>query len=122
MTQALCEKAWRLFQEIEAKGGLPPALASGAFQREVAASAAALARNAACLKTPITGVSAHADLAEPPVELAIGARESEAFARAEGAMAPIRLAEPFERLRDLSDACLARDRRASEGLSRRAGA
>ena len=69
MTHALCDKAWRLFQEIEGQGGLPSALASGAFQRQVAASAAALVRNVARLKTPITGVSAHADLAEPPVEV-----------------------------------------------------
>ena len=33
LTQALCDKAWRLFQEIEGQGGLPSALASGAFQR-----------------------------------------------------------------------------------------
>ena len=108
MTQALCEKAWRRFQEIEGLGGLPSALANGAFQRQVAASAAALVRNTACLKAPLTGVSAHADLGEPPVEPAVGAREREAFTPAEGALAPIRLAEPFERLRDLSDAYLRR--------------
>jgi methylmalonyl-CoA mutase len=106
LTQALCDKAWQLFQEIEGQGGLPSALANGGFQRQVAASAAALVRNAACLKTPITGVSAHADLAGRPVEVAAGAPDREAFAFAEGAMAPIRLAEPFERLRDLSDALL----------------
>ena len=106
MTQALCDKAWRLFQEIEGQGGLPSALASGAFQRQVAETATALVRNAARLKAPITGVSAHADLAEPPVEVMAGAPEREAFAPPEGAMAPIRLAEPFERLRDCSDAFL----------------
>ena len=42
LTKALCEKAWALFQEIEGEGGLPSALASGAFQRQVAVSAAAL--------------------------------------------------------------------------------
>ena len=106
LTQALCDKAWRLSQEIEGQGGLASALANGAFQRRVAASAAALARDAACLKAPITGVSAHADLAERPVEVAAGAPEREAFAPAEGALTPIRLAEPFERLRDVSDALL----------------
>ncbi len=106
LTQALCDKAWRLFQEIEGQGGLPSALASGAFQRQVAASAAALVRDAARLKAPITGVSAHANLAESPVEVAIGAPERERFAPAEGALMPMRLAEPFERLRDLSDAFL----------------
>ena len=105
LTHALCDKAWRLFQEIEGQGGLPSALASGAFQREVAASAAALARNVACLKAPITGVSVHADLAEPPVEVALGAPEREAFAPAKARPA-MRLAEPFERLRDRSDALL----------------
>jgi methylmalonyl-CoA mutase len=103
LTKALCDQAWGLFQEIEVEGGLPAALANGAFQRQVAVSAAALARNAARLKTPITGVSAHADLAERPVELAVGAPEREAFAFSEGGLAPIRIAEPFERLRDLSD-------------------
>ena len=122
LTKALCEKAWALFQEIEAQGGLPSALANGAFQHQVAASAAALARDVARLKSPITGVSAHADLAERPVEIALGAPEREAFAPAEGALAPIRLAEPFERLRDMSDAVLERSRLAAEGLSRRAGA
>jgi methylmalonyl-CoA mutase len=108
MTQALCDKAWRLFQEIEGLGGLPSALANGVFQLKVAASAATLARNAACLKAPITGVSAHADLAEPPVEVAVAAPNRGAFAPTGGALAPIRLAEPFERLRDCSDAYLRR--------------
>jgi methylmalonyl-CoA mutase len=106
LTKALCEKAWGIFQEIEGRGGLPSALASGAFQRQVAVNAAALKRDVARLKSPITGVSAHADLAERPVEVAVGAPEREAFAPAEGALAPIRLAEPFERLRDISDASL----------------
>ncbi len=103
LTQALCGKTWRLFQEIEGLGGLPSALANGAFQRQVAGTAAALARSAACLRAPITGVSAHVDLDELPVELAIGAPERETFAPAEGALTPMRLAEPFERLRDRSD-------------------
>jgi methylmalonyl-CoA mutase len=106
LTKALCEKAWGIFQEMEGQGGLPSAVASGAFQRQVAVNAAALKRDVARLKSPITGVSAHADLAERPVEVAVGAPEREAFAPAEGALAPIRLAEPFERLRDISDASL----------------
>ncbi len=108
LTKALCEEAWALFQKIEGQGGLPSALASGAFQAQVAVSAAALARDVARLKSPMTGVSAHADLAERPVEVALGAPEPETFACGEGALAPIRLAEPFERLRDMSDAMLRR--------------
>ncbi len=108
LTEALCEQAWGLFQEIEGQGGLPPALANGAFQGQVAVSAAALARDVAWLKSPITGVGAHADLAERAVEVALGAPDREAFDTIDGALAPIRLAEPFERLRDMSDAMLQR--------------
>jgi len=108
LSKALCERAWALFQEIERDGGLPSALANGWFEREVATSAAALARDVASVKSPITGVSAHADLAERPVEVALGAPEPEALARAEGALQPFRLAEPFERLRDKSDAMVER--------------
>ena len=108
MTKALCERAWALFQDIEGEGGLPSALASGAFQRQVAVSAAALACDVARLKSPITGVSAHADLAERPLEVALGAPKRDAFTPAEGALAPFRLAEPFDRLRDKSDAIVQR--------------
>ena len=106
LTKAFVEKAWAIFQGIEAQGGLPSTLASGALQRLVSQSRDALMGAVARLKTPITGVSAHADLTEPPVEAAPGAPPREAPARADGALAPIRLAEPFERLRDLSDALL----------------
>lgn len=108
MTKALCERAWALFQDIEGEGGLPSALASGAFQGQVAVSAAALTRDIAMVRSPITGVSAHADLAEPRVEVALGAPEREALTPAEGALEPLRLAEPFERLRDRSDAIVQR--------------
>ena len=106
LTKALCEQAWALFQEIERQGGLPAALATGEFQRRVAVNAAALARDVARIKSPITGVSAHADLAERAVEPAPGAPARETLAPAASALAPFRLAEPFERLRDRSDAIL----------------
>jgi methylmalonyl-CoA mutase len=108
LTGAFCEKAWTLFQEMEAEGGLPGALANGVFQRQVADGAAALKRDVARLRSPITGVSAHPDLSEPGVELASGAPAREASAGAEGALRPFRLAEPFEALRDASDAMLAK--------------
>jgi len=91
LSKALCRKGWAIFQEIERQGGLPAALASGAFQRQVAESAAALKRDVARLKSPITGVSAHA---------------RDALPAAEGALAQLRLAQPFEALRDTSDAIL----------------
>ncbi|HTR13447.1 MAG TPA: methylmalonyl-CoA mutase family protein [Roseiarcus sp.] len=108
LTKGLCEKGWALFQEIEAQGGLPAALAAGAFQRRVAKNATALKRDVARLKWPITGVSAHPDLAERPADLAPAAPERETIAAAAGALAPMRLAEPFETLRDEADAIFGR--------------
>ena len=117
LTKALAEKAWAMFQEIEAEGGLPAALANGAFQRKVAENLAALKRDVVRIKAPITGVSAHPKLDEAPVDLASGAPDAAPMPAAEGALAPVRLAEPFEALRDRSDA--AEDaRRAPQGLSR----
>ncbi len=106
LSEALCAKGWALFQEVETRGGLPAALASGAFQRQVAESAAALRREVARLKSPITGVSAHPHLGETQADVASGAPARDSLVAAEGALAPIRLAAPFERLRDASDAML----------------
>ncbi len=111
LTRELCEKAWMLFQGLEAEGGAPRALLSGDFQRAVAQAAATLARDAASLKAPITGVSAHPDLAEAKAEVLPA--PAPAFAYPGEALAPpmarLRIAEPFERLRDASDAVLARE-------------
>jgi methylmalonyl-CoA mutase len=106
LTGALCDKGWTLFQEIEAGGGLAAALEKGALQAQVAKGAAALRGDVARLKFLITGVSAHADLGERRAETAPGAPEREQPAAAEGALAPMRLAEPFEDLRAQSDAIL----------------
>ncbi|MFY9970543.1 MAG: methylmalonyl-CoA mutase family protein [Roseiarcus sp.] len=104
LSKALCDKAWSLFQQMEAGGGLAETLAKGAFQHQVAETAAQLRRDVARLKAPITGVSAHADLAEDRIQRTPGAPEREEASAGEGALAPMRLAEPFESLRDRSDA------------------
>ena len=102
------------------EGGLAETLARGAFQLQVAESASRLRRNVARLKAPITGVSAHADLAETPVELAPGAPEREHAPASEGALAPMRLAEPFEALARSIRRHSRSVRRAAEGPARRA--
>jgi methylmalonyl-CoA mutase len=113
LTQALCEKAWSLFQSIEAQGGLYEALERGDFQNQVGKSAEARASSVASRKTPLTGVSDFPDLAEIKVETL--ACPAPAFAykgeRRATPLTPHRLAEPFEALRDASDAVLARDGR-----------
>ena len=111
LTQALCEKAWGLFQAIEAQGGLYGALARGDFQAQVAKTADARARDVARRKTPLTGVSDFPDLAEIKVETLAAARPAFAYPGQQrvAPLAPHRLAEPFEALRDASDAALIRD-------------
>ncbi len=108
LTKTLGEKSWALFQAFEGKGGLPKALVEGEFQREVAKNAEALRRDIARVKAPITGVSAHPKLDEAPAEIAPGAPAPQVVPVAEGGLAPIRLAEAFEALRDRSDAFLAK--------------
>jgi methylmalonyl-CoA mutase len=111
LTQELCERAWTLFQGLEGEGGAPRALLRGRFQRAVADAAAALARDAASLKAPMTGVSAHPDLAEAKAEVLPASAPAFAYPGEALAppMAPLRIAEPFERFRDASDAALARE-------------
>ena len=98
LTHALCEKGWALFQAIEALGGLPAALANGAFQARVAESAGgAQARRRAAQGADHRRQRA-SDLAEGPVDVAPGAPEREQLAAAEGALR--RYASP-----SLSSAC-----------------
>ncbi len=110
LTRALCEKAWTLFQGLEGEGGLPRALLRGGFQRAVAEAAKKLARDAASLRAPITGVSAHPDLGEARAEVLPASAPAFAYPGEAIAppMAPMRIAVPFERLRDAADAVLAR--------------
>jgi methylmalonyl-CoA mutase len=111
LTAALCEKAWTLFQAIEADGGLYGALTRGDFQAQVAATADARARDVARRKTPLTGVSDFPDLSEIKVETLSATRPAFAYPGQQrvAPLAPHRLAEPFEALRDASDAALIRD-------------
>ena len=66
LTDELCERAWALFQEIEAAGGMAQHLTSGAFQKTVAATRTAQERAVAHRKAPITGTSEFPNLSEMP--------------------------------------------------------
>ncbi|MFL6797683.1 MAG: methylmalonyl-CoA mutase family protein [Xanthobacteraceae bacterium] len=111
LTDQLCRAAWTLFQEIEATGGAFAALKAGLVQGKVAAVRAARERAVAHRKEPLTGTTDFPALDEPSV--AVLAPSSAALAsspavRQFAPMTPGRLAEPFEQLRDQSDAVLAR--------------
>ena len=112
LTQKLCAAAWSLFQEIERAGGAWPALEQGLIQSQVAAVRAEREKNIAHRKDALTGTSEFPDIFEAPVSVldvprvkpvpdAPGTVTCEPLPR-------IRVAEPFEQLRDASDRMLAR--------------
>jgi len=125
LTAQLCRAAWTLFQEIEAAGGAAAALAAGMIQQKIAKVRAEREAAVASRKDALTGTSDFADLAEAPVKVLMsspsgfstpartstphpnpppqGGREQVVFAP----LPRVRLAEPFERLRDASDCMLA---------------
>jgi methylmalonyl-CoA mutase len=108
MTKQLCAGAWALFQEIEKVGGLWAALQSGLVQTKVAAVVAAREKAIASRKEPVTGVSEFPNIFETPVSVLPVAPVA---AAGHGSplvepLKPIRLAEPFEKLREASDRAL----------------
>src|ERR1700722_6208020 len=110
LTQALCEAAWILFQEIEQAGDVFASLERNLIQRKVAATQALREVNIARRKEVLTGASEFPNLHEAHVAvldvkpMAL-APEDEAKIKFE-ALTPMRLAAPFERLRDRSDQML----------------
>jgi methylmalonyl-CoA mutase len=112
LTDQLCRTAWTLFQEIEAAGGAAAALESGLIQNKVAAVHAARTAAAARLEDAFTGTSIFPAIGEmqvavpektPPQPLApVWPKENSC-----APLPRMRLALPFEALRDASDRILA---------------
>jgi methylmalonyl-CoA mutase len=107
LTKQLCEAAWALFQEIDKAGGLFASLEQNLIQRKVAATRAVREANIAKRKDVLTGASEFPNLHEAevavldakPVALAPYGEAKFKF----DALPPMRLAAPFEALRDKSD-------------------
>lgn len=108
LSRDLATAAWDRLQAIEAAGGLGAVLASGALQAEVAVARGKLERDAARRSVAAIGVSEYALIGEaaPEVGPAPTPRDWTAPAPALTApvIAPMRIAAPFERLRDAADA------------------
>jgi methylmalonyl-CoA mutase len=107
LTDALCGVAWTLFQETEREGGLDKALESGSIQSAVTRVRAEREVNIACRNDSLIGTSDFPNLAEDEVAVLAPPRLA-ALSTRNKALNAVRLAEPFERLRDRSDAYLAR--------------
>jgi methylmalonyl-CoA mutase len=110
LTSELCAAAWALFQEIEKAGGVFAALQQDLIQTKVAATRKARETNIAKRRDVLTGASEFPNLHESdvtvlhatPVGLAPYGEQKFRFEP----LSPMRLAEPFEKLRDKSDAKL----------------
>jgi methylmalonyl-CoA mutase len=110
LTSKLCAAAWVQFQEIEAAGGAWAALERGLVQHKVAAVRAEREKAAARRKDALTGTSDFPNLDEKAAAVldvapVVTPKEDAAAVTIE-ALPRIRLAEPFEALRDASDRAL----------------
>jgi methylmalonyl-CoA mutase len=103
LTDELCARAWRLFQDFEAQGGLIESLRAGVPQKEIAAAAAERREAIAQRTLSITGTSTFPLLAEAPVNVLeptpAGANETPVRAT----LPSRRDAEPYEILRAASE-------------------
>ena len=110
LTQQLCEAAWKLFQETEKAGGVFASLEQNLIHSKVLATRAARDTDIAKRKAVLTGATEFPNLHEAhvavldakPVALAPYGEAKIKF----DALPPMRLAAPFEELRDRSDRIL----------------
>ena len=137
LTSQLADEAWSRFQEIEREGGIVASLSSGAMQRRIAETRSRREAALASRRDSLTGTSEFPDIHEAPVSVLIpsppasGERAGDSQVRSDGGPSPsaegvsapsdlslragraqplpsIRAAEAYERLRDRSDAFLAK--------------
>ena len=111
LTTQMSHAAWALLQEIESAGGAAAALEQGLIQKKIAATRTEREAATARRKDAITGTSDYPNLGELPVAVLDVPRPAVPAAKAAitfEALPQIRLAEPFEALRDASDRTLAK--------------
>lgn len=112
LTAKLCAAAWTQLQEIEAAGGIWTALDRGLVQSNVAKVRIERQKAIARRKDTLTGTSDYPNLAEKTasvLDVATVEPPKEDLVSGSGEKLPhIRLAEPFELLRDASDRLIAK--------------
>ncbi|MFT3730012.1 MAG: methylmalonyl-CoA mutase subunit beta [Hyphomicrobium sp.] len=107
LTDDMAKKAWEIFQDIEARGGLLASLLSGFIQQMIAKTADARAKSVATIRQELTGVNAFPLLGDdgvhtdpwPTAQAPTGTAAIEITP-----LKPHRLGEAFEALRDAADA------------------
>jgi methylmalonyl-CoA mutase len=110
LTDDLAKKAWDIFQDIEARGGMMVALTTGYAQEMIAKTAQARAKAIATGRQEITGVSAFPILGDDGVKTEPWPQPSQSEAPTTPPWVEVtplqqkRLGEDFENLRDAADA------------------
>lgn len=108
LTQEMARKAWELFQDIEARGGILPGLTTGYVQEIIEATAQARAKSIATGRQELTGVSAFPLLGDDGIKAEPWPRQQATNpGKAEIEITPLkvhRVSEGFEALRDAADA------------------
>ncbi|MDR7036917.1 methylmalonyl-CoA mutase [Methylobacterium sp. BE186] len=114
LTAELTDAAWDAFQTIEREGGIVASLSLGKLQGRIDEMRQTRARNVATRREALTGATEFPFLAEKPVAVLdvapVAAPGGAGFGAGEAvaceALPSSRLAEPYEALRDASDAYL----------------
>jgi methylmalonyl-CoA mutase len=110
LTAKLCTAAWALFQNYDKAGGAWAALEQGLVQRDVASVREKRQAAAARRKDSITGTSDYPNLHEDAARVLdvprVPAPQEQGSKPSIPPLPSIRLAEPYEALRDKSDAML----------------
>jgi len=101
-TDGLAEKAWDLFRTIEKRGGIADVLEDRWLKAEIATVAGRRAKDVATRKLPVTGTSEFPILVQEAPEVLAPAPAP--HVPADGALAPHRISEAFEALRDAAEA------------------
>lgn len=107
LTEDVAKKAWEIFQDIEARGGMLAALNSGYLQETIAKTTETRAKDVATLRQELTGVNAFPLLGDDGVHAEAWPAPATSSGSAVVEVAPLkphRLGEAFEALRDAADA------------------
>jgi methylmalonyl-CoA mutase len=108
LTDELAERAWTIFQDLEAEGGIVAALSSGGLQDDIAKVAETRGKAIATGRNELTGVSVFPFLGDDGVKVTPYPSPAAVTKPTVRPLTPHRLGEAFEKLRDAGDAFLAR--------------
>jgi methylmalonyl-CoA mutase len=107
LTEDMANKAWEIFQDIEARGGMLAGLTSGFIQESIAKTTEARAKAVATGRNELTAISAFPILGDDGVKTEPWPAPTAATMKAAIEVAPLRphrVGEAFEALRDAADA------------------